>query len=172
VLAALDTSVDRANVIAQINEVLNGSSSGFVAFDLDETMQTNVDFIGSTWSTILLLPAFTLGSAALCLVSYVMLAIDEQRQEFGFLRAMGAKPRTVTSIVTIQSVVVLLSSVGFGLSLGTVTTLLILMRQPVVTSFTIAEIAAWLLAAVAVMFVLSLIPALRLARMSLLKLIA
>jgi ABC-type antimicrobial peptide transport system permease subunit len=90
-------------------------------------------------------------------MAYMMLAIDEQRQEFGFLRAVGAKPKTVTVIVSIQSVNVLLSSLGLGLSLGTITTLIILMRQPVVTSFTIVEIAVWLFTALLGMFTLSLV---------------
>jgi putative ABC transport system permease protein len=140
-----------------------------VAFSPDQTVQSNVNFLSSTWSTIMLLPIFTLTSAALCLVAYVMLTIEEQRQEFGFLRAMGAKPRTVTGIIAIQSVIVLLSSLGFGLSLGTITTLLILMQHPLVTTLTIAEIATWLIAALAAMFLLSLVPALRLARTPLLK---
>ena len=170
VLVQLDPSFSRSNVINEINQAVSGSDS--IVFDLDVTIEKNVDFLGSTWSSIMLLPVFTLSSAALCLVAYVALAVDEQRQEFGFLRAMGAKPRTVTNIVAIQSLVVLLSSVGFGLSLGTVATLLILMRQPLVTGFTIAEIAAWLLITLAAMFLLSLVPELKLARALILKIIA
>jgi len=169
ILLRIDPSADRAQTIAQISTVVSKTGSNLLAFSLDETVQNNVNFLSSTWSTVMLLPIFTLTSAALCLVAYVMLAIEEQRQEFGFLRAMGAKPRTVTGIVAIQSVIVLLSSLGFGLSLGTITTLLILMQHPLVTALTIAEIATWLLAALAAMFLLSLVPALRLARTPLLK---
>lgn len=172
ILAAVDPSVDRAAVMDNIDGILSSSGSGLVVFDPEATMERNVDFLSSTWSTIMLLPVFTLSSAALCLTAYAMLAIDEQHQEFGFLRAMGAKPKTVTNIVAIQSVVILLSSCGFGLSLGTVATLVILMRQPLVTSLTIAEIAAWLLVALAGMFVLSLVPALKLARSPLLRIMA
>jgi hypothetical protein len=56
-----------------------------------------------------------------------------------------------------------------GISLGTMITLLILLPQPIVTSFTILEITGWLLAALAVMFLLSLYPAFRLAKASILK---
>ena len=172
VLAELDSSVDRATVMAQINQMLRSAGSGLTVFELDETVQRNMAFLDSTWSTVMLLPVFTLSSAALCLMAYVMLAVDEQRQEFAFLRAMGAKPRTVTNIVAIQSIIVLLSSCGLGLSLGTIATLIILMRQPVVTSFTIAEIASWLFTALAGMFILSLIPAWKLAKTPILKLMA
>jgi ABC-type antimicrobial peptide transport system permease subunit len=172
VLTALDSTIDRAVVMNQIKKVIKDTDSDLVVFDFDETTQMNTDFLDSTWSTVMLLPFFTLTSAALCLMAYVMLAIDEQRQEFAFLRAVGAKPKTVTTIVAIQSIIVLLSSCGFGLSLGTMTTLLILMRQPVVTSFTIMEIALWLFASVAGMFALSLVPALKFAKTPLLKLMA
>ena len=58
----------------------------------------------------MLLPLFTLASAALCLVGYMMLAVDEQHQEFAVLRAVGAKPRIVIFILAIQSIIVLISS--------------------------------------------------------------
>jgi ABC-type antimicrobial peptide transport system permease subunit len=170
VLLALDPSIDPEQVMTQVNSMLSDSHSNLVAFSLDQTIQNNVNFLGSTWSTVMLLPIFTLTTAVLCLVGYVMLAIEEQRQEFGFLRAMGARPRTVTGIVAVQSIIVLLSSLGFGLPLGTITTLVILMQHPLVTTFTIAEIAAWLLTALAGMFALSLAPAVKLARAPLLRL--
>jgi ABC-type antimicrobial peptide transport system permease subunit len=159
-------------MINKITSVLGGSNSGLTVSGTDETIKQNTDFLGSAWATIMLLPIFTVFSAALCLVAYTTLTVDEQRQEFGFLRAMGAKPRTVTTIMILQNAIILLSSLGFGLSLGTVTTLVILMRQPLVTVLTIAEIAAWLFTTLAAMFVLSLVPALKLARASLLRLMA
>jgi ABC-type antimicrobial peptide transport system permease subunit len=141
ILVSLDAAVDRTVLINQIKDALSNTGSELIVFELDDIVQVNVDFLASTWSTVMLLPLFTLTSAALCLMAYVMLAVDEQRQELAFLRAVGAKPKTVTTIVAIQSAIVLLSSCGFGLSLGTITTLLILMRQPVVTSFNVLEIA-------------------------------
>ncbi len=172
VFLGLTSSADRSQTLTEINRIVSSADLGLEAFSLEETVQDNVDFLGSAWSTIMLLPLFSLGSAALCLVGYVSLAVEEQRQEFGFMRAVGAKPRTVRNIVAIQSIVVLLSSLGFGLSLGTITTLLVLMQHPLVTSFTIAEISVWLFGTLAGMFLLSLIPALRLARTPLLKIMA
>ena len=172
ILASLDSSIDHVVVMNQIREALEGTGSKLVVFDLDETAQMNIDFLSSTWSIVMLLSFFTLTSAALCLTAYVVLTIDEQRQEFAFLRAVGAKPRTVTAIVAVQSIIVLLSGCGFGLSLGTIATLIILMRQPVVTSFTIMEIALWLFTALVGMFALSLVPAVKLAKAPLLKLMA
>ena len=51
----------------------------------------------------MLLPLLTLVSAALCLVGYMMLAVDEQHQEFAVLRAVGAKPKIIVAILAIQS---------------------------------------------------------------------
>jgi ABC-type antimicrobial peptide transport system permease subunit len=101
-----------------------------------------------------------------------VLAIDEQRQEFAVLRAMGTKPKTVVTILAVQSLIVLFSSFAVGISLGVITTLMILTPQPVVTSFTILEIAGWLLAALGVMFLLSLYPAVRFAKKPILKIMS
>jgi ABC-type antimicrobial peptide transport system permease subunit len=98
-----------------------------------------------------------------------MLSSEEQRPEFAILRALGTKPNTTIAVLSIQSVIVLLSSFGVGISFGVITTLLILMPNPVVTAITIVKIAALLFAALAGMFVLSLFPALRMAKASILK---
>ena len=49
---------------------------------------------------------------------------------------------------------------------------MILMAQPVVTSFTVLEIAGWLLAALGGMFLLSLWPAVRFAKKPILKIMS
>ncbi len=171
VLIQLNPAVDRNKTLSLINGIVNTANSELATFSLYETVQSNAAFLRLTWSTVMILPIFTLSSAALCLVAYVMLSVEEQSQEFGFLRALGAKPKTVTGIVAIQSSITLLSSMGLGISIGTITTLLILMRNPLVTGSTIVEIGAWLTAALLVMFLLSLVPALRLAKKPLIKLI-
>ena len=99
----------------------------------------------------------------------MILAMDEQRQEFVILRAVGAKPRIIINISAIQEAIVLFSSFAVGISFGMITTLMILMTNPLVTSLTIAEIALWLLAALIVMFILILYPAFKLAKTSILK---
>ncbi len=169
VFVSLKSSANYNEIISQIDAVISNSNSDLTILNLNATIKDNILFLDSIWSTIMLLPLFSLGSAALCLMANVILALDEQRQEFGFLRAMGARPTTVLSIVSIQNTVVLLASLGVGLSLGTIATLLILMQHPVVTSLTIITISIWLVAASAGIFVLSLIPALRFAKTSLLK---
>ena len=171
-LITLKSTADQSAAIAQIKTLVQSIDPNLNAFSLNSVVEKNVNFLASTWQTIMLLPLFILASTALCLVGYMMLAVDEQRQEFAVLRAVGAKPRIVLFVLAIQSLIVLLSSFGVGISLGTIITLLVLLPQPLVTSFTILEITGWLLAALAVMFLLSLYPAYRLSKAAILKIMA
>ena len=168
-LVTLNSSTDQSAAIAQIKTLIQSIDPNLNVFPLNSVVEKNTNFLASTWQTIMLLPLFILASAALCLVGYMMLAVDEQHQEFAVLRAVGAKPRIVIFVLAIQSLIVLFSSFAVGISLGTIITLLILMPQPLVTSFTILEITGWLLAALAGMFLFSLYPAFRLAKASILK---
>jgi putative ABC transport system permease protein len=169
VFVKLASSVDRTVTLTQIEKAINSVNPNLTVFELDEVVDKNLGFLGSVWSTVMLLPVFTLASAALCLIAYMMLAVDEQRQEFAILRATGAKPKTVITILAFQSIFVLLSSCAVGISLGVITTLMILVPEPVVTSFTIIEVAAWLSVALIGMFLLSIYPAAKLARTPILK---
>ena len=171
-LVLLDSSVDRSSVIMQIQKRLADANLDLTVFELNEALEKNVGFLGAIWSVIMFLPLFSLVAATLCLIGYLVLAIDEQRQEFAVLRAMGAKPKTVLAILAVQSLIVLFSSFAVGISLGVMGTLMILMVQPVVTSFTILEIAGWLLAALFGMFLVSLWPAARFAKKPILKIMS
>jgi ABC-type antimicrobial peptide transport system permease subunit len=172
VFVQLEPSVNRAAALTEISDAVKSVNSELTVFELDEVVEQNLAFLGSAWSTVMLLPLFTLASAALCLMAHIMLAVDEQRQEFAVLRATGAKPKAITAILAVQSLVVLLSSCAVGISLGVITTLMILVPQPVVTSITILEVAGWLFAALGGMFLLSLYPAVKFARTPLLKIMA
>jgi len=168
-LVTLNNSADQSAAIAQIKSLIQSIDPNLNVFPLNSVVEKNTSFLASTWQTIMLLPLFVLASAALCLVGYMMLVVDEQHQEFAVLRAVGAKPRIVIFVLAIQSLIVLISSFAVGISLGIIVTLLILIPQPVVTSVTILEITGWLLAALAAMFIFSLYPAFRLAKASILK---
>jgi ABC-type antimicrobial peptide transport system permease subunit len=172
VLVQLDSSADRSSVVTQIQENLATVNSDLTVFELNETLEKNIGFLGAIWSVIFFLPLFSLVAATLCLIGYLVLAINEQRQEFAVLRAMGAKPKTIVAVLAVQSLIVLFSSFGVGISLGVIITLMILTPQPVVTSFTILAIAGWLLAALGGMFLLSLWPAVRFAKKPILKIMS
>ena len=168
-LVKLNSSTDRNSAVSEIRSIVQASDSNLDVFDLTGVIEENTGFLASTWQTIMLLPLFTLVSAALCLMGYMMLAVDEQHQEFAILRAVGAKPKIIINISAIQSAIVLVSSFAVGISLGVITTLLILMSNPLVTSTTIIMIAVWLASALIGMFLFSLYPAFRLAKTSILK---
>jgi ABC-type antimicrobial peptide transport system permease subunit len=172
VLVQLDSSADGSSVVTQIQENLATVNSDLTVFELNETLEKNIGFLGAIWSVIFFLPLFSLVAATLCLIGYLVLAINEQRQEFAVLRAMGAKPKTIVAVLAVQSLIVLFSSFGVGISLGVIITLMILIPQPVVTGFTILAIAGWLLAALGVMFLLSLWPAVRFAKKPILKIMS
>lgn len=168
-LVQLESSVDRPSSIIQIQERLANVNSDLTVFELNKALEKNSSFLGAIWSVVMFLPLFTLVAATLCLIGYLVLAINEQRQEFAVLRAMGTKPKTVVTILAVQSLIVLLSSFAVGISLGVIITLLILTPQPVVTSFTILEIGGWLFAALVGMFLFSLWPAVKFAKKPILK---
>jgi len=156
-------------VINQIKGMIQASGLALEVSNLSSAIEQNKVFLSSTWQTIMLLPLFTLASATMCLFSFMMLTVDEQHQEFAILRAMGAKPKIIVNISAIQSAIVLFSSFGIGISFGVIITILILMANPLITTTTILLISAWLLSALVTMFILSIFPAFRLAKASILK---
>ncbi len=168
-LLTLKNSADQSAAIAQIKTLVQSTDPSLNVFQLDRTVDKNTSFLASAWQTVMIIPLFTLVSAALCMFSYMMLAVDEQHQEFAVLRAIGAKPKFVVVVLAIQSIIILLSSFGVGISLGTIITLLILLPQPIVTGFTILEITGLLFAALAGILLFSLYPAFRVAKSSILK---
>ena len=171
IMVKTDPSADHTAVLNSIRSEIKSIDQKFEVLDLNEVLDKNLSFLGYIWSTIMFLPLISLFAASLCLIAYVMLTITEQRQEFGVLRALGANPKTIVKIVSGQSLVVLLSSCAVGIAFGIMTTLLILVPEPIITSFTVAEISGWLLTALAATFVFSLYPAIRFARKPILEII-
>jgi hypothetical protein len=168
-LIRIDPSADRLQVLNAIKSKINASSPDFELNELNQELSKVVSFLGNVWSMIMLLPSSVLASASLCLIGYVMLSVDEQRQEFGILRAIGMKPNAVVKIVSTQNLMILLSSYAVGLCLGIIATLLVLIPEPLVTDFTIMEIAGWLVVVFTLIFVISLFPVLRFARKPILE---
>jgi ABC-type antimicrobial peptide transport system permease subunit len=171
VFVQLDGGVNYATALEQLKQSVNAINQDLTVIELNSLVDNSLNFLGSAWSTMLLLPLFTLASATICLIAYVMLAVEEQRQEFAILRAIGAKPKTIVNIVAFQNFIILTASLALGISFGVIVTLLILIPYPVVNIFTILQIATWLGIATMVMFLLSIIPATRFARTPLLKIL-
>jgi len=159
VMIKIDPAVNRKETLDHMREKIETVNPEFMIYELNEALDKDLYFLSYIWSTIMFLPLFSLTSASLCLIGYVMLAVAEQRQEFGVLRSVGAKPKTLLNIVSVQNLVVLLSSYAIGISFGIIITLLILVQKPLVTSYMILEIAGWLLVSLAATFIMSLYPA-------------
>ena len=172
IMLKIDPSANRSMVLNQINATVKSFNPDFEISELNPVLDRNLGFIGDIWSTVMLLPLFSLFAASLCLIGYVSLTISEERQEYGVLRALGAKPSTILRIVATQSFVVSLGSFAAGVAFGIIITLLILVPEPVVTAFTVLEIAGWMLAALALTFSLSLYPAARFAKKRILEIMA
>jgi ABC-type antimicrobial peptide transport system permease subunit len=136
----------------------------FEVLELNEVLGRSLSFLDYVWSAIMFLSFFSLMAASLCVIGYVMLAIAEQRQEFGVLRAVGAKPKTIVKIAFWQNLIILLSSSAVGIAFGIMATLLILVQEPLVTGYTLIEITGILLAAITAIFIASLYPAIKFAK--------
>jgi len=169
VMVHINPSANRTETLDKIRAIVNSVNPNFEVSEINEILDKSVNFVGYVWSAVMFLPLFTLVAASLCLIGYVTLAISEQRQEFGALRALGAKSKTVLNIVATQTLLVLLSSCAVGISFGIMITLMILIPDPLVTSLTVMEIAGWLLTALTAMFLLGLYPAIRFARKPILE---
>lgn len=169
VFVRLDQSGNPDSTVKLIEKELGAMNPDLIVVRLAEIADENAKFLSSAWSVIMLLPSLALISASLCLVGYITLAIDEQRQEFATMRAIGVKQKVVTKILALQSLTVLLSGLGLGMSLGILTTLSILMANPIVTSESVLKIVAWLFSALMGMFVATLLPSISIARSPILR---
>ncbi|MCJ7425456.1 ABC transporter permease [Candidatus Bathyarchaeota archaeon] len=169
VLLSMDPSSNKSEMLQQINSTVKSFAEDFGVLDLDDFLTRSLGFLGYTWSTVMIIPLFSLVSASLCLVCYVTLAVDEQRHEFGVMRAVGAQSKNVFSMIFEQSLLILLSSYGIGISIGTIVTLLILIHDPFITNLIILQIAGLQTAALMITLLSSLYPALRFARKPLIE---
>ena len=68
-------------------------------------------------------------------ISYVLLIIMDQRQEFGVLRAIGARPRMILKIITWHIYTVIGLSLGHSLPLGIGVAILVLIPNPIVANY-------------------------------------
>ncbi|MEM3627439.1 MAG: FtsX-like permease family protein [Candidatus Bathyarchaeia archaeon] len=172
IMAKIDASANRMEILQKIVEEVKTTEPEFEVLELNEILERNLGFLGYIWSTIMLLPLFSLVAASLCLLGYVLLVLNEQRQEFGILRALGAKTSTIVKIISTQNIVVLSSSYAAGIAFGIIFTLLILVPKPIVTGHNILGIAACLLITLVALFICSLYPAIRFTKKRILEIIS
>jgi len=111
--------------------------------------------------TALTILGLTISTAAISLLSYLMLSISAQQHEFGVMRALGAKPRTIMKIVFCQALIIILVSGAIGISVGLFITFGFLIPDPVISQSTLISVSAWLLVILGLLCVSSLYPALK-----------
>ena len=150
---------ENPQVLAQIeNEV---SEENLNVVELDQILDKHVNFLNNIWSLVMFLPFFSLATATISLLSYLMLSISGQQHEFGIMRALGAKPRTIMKIVFSQALIIILVSGAIGISVGLLITFGFLIPDPVISQSTLISVSAWLLVILGLLCASSLYPALK-----------
>jgi len=150
---------ENPQVLAQIeNEV---SEENLNVVELDQILDKHVNFLNNIWSLLMFLPFFSLATATISLLSYLMLSISGQQHEFGIMRALGAKPRTIMKIVFSQALIIILVSGAIGISVGLLITFGFLIPAPVISQSTLISVSAWLLVILGLLCASSLYPALK-----------
>jgi len=150
---------ENLQVLAQIEN--EASAENLKAVELDNILDKHVNFLNNIWSLVMLLPLFSLATAAVSLLSYLMLSISGQQHEFGVMRALGAKPRSIMKIVFSQALIIILVSGAIGISAGLLITFRFLIPEPVISQSTLISVSAWLLVILGILCVSSLYPALK-----------
>jgi ABC-type antimicrobial peptide transport system permease subunit len=150
---------ENLQVLAQIEN--EASAQNLKAVELDNILDKHVNFLSNIWSLVMFLPLFSLATAAISLLSYLMLSISGQQHEFGIMRALGAKPRGIMKIVFSQASIIILVSGAIGISAGLFITFRFMIPDPAISQSTLISVSAWLLAILGILCVSSLYPALK-----------
>jgi len=154
--------IDHSNYSQVLTKIKNElSGTGLEVVELNEILGKHVNFLSDIWSFVMFLPLFSLVTATLCLLSYLMLSITGQQREFGIMRALGAKPRNIMKIIFMQALLIILISGAIGISVGLFVTFVFLIPEPVISHYTLFSVAGWLLLALSLLCLSSLYPAMK-----------
>jgi len=153
----------RVEILSEINAM------GLSVLELNDILNEHIVFLDKTWSLIMFLPLLSLATATVCLVAYMMLLITGQKRDFGIMRALGAKPKTVIKIVLIEILIVLAVSASIGIFGGLLIVLEFLIPDPILSLNTFVSILAWLASALFFLGLASLYPALKIMKEPILK---
>jgi ABC-type antimicrobial peptide transport system permease subunit len=150
---------ENLQILAQIED--EASAENLNVVELDTVLDKHVNFLNNIWSLVMFLPLFSLATAAISLLSYLMLSISGQQHEFGVMRALGAKPRSIMKIVFSQALIIILVSGTIGISAGLFITFRFLIPDPVISHFTIISVSSWITLILALLCASSMYPALK-----------
>lgn len=106
-------------------------------------------------------PIFSLGTATISLLSYLMLTNSEQQHDFRVMRALGAKPTSIMKIVFPQALAIILISGAIGISFGIFITMGLLIPDPVVSQSTLVSVSAGHFGILCFLSICSLYPTLK-----------
>jgi len=147
-----------SQTLTQIDEEI--PETGLATVELNRILQKHIGFLNTGWSLVTFAPLFVLLSAVLCLSGYMTLLISAQRQDFVIMRALGAKPGSVTIIAMMQALIIVLSSGAIGLSTGLLISFFLL-PESVVSGWAILQAFLWFFVALALVAISSVLPARR-----------
>jgi ABC-type antimicrobial peptide transport system permease subunit len=159
--------IDQSKRVEILSEIEN--TTGLSVLELNDILNEHMVFLDKVWSLIMFLPLLSLATAALCLVAYMMLLIAGQKRDFGIIRALGAKPKTVVKIVLIEILIVLTISASIGIFGGLLIALKFLIPDPMFSLNTFLSIGGWLASALVFLGLASLYPALKIVKEPILK---
>jgi ABC-type antimicrobial peptide transport system permease subunit len=154
----IDTT-EKSQAISKIENEISGEKWNIV--ELGQILDKHVTFLNNIWSRVMFLPFFSLATATISLLSYLMLSISGQQHEFGIMRALGAKPRSIMKIVFSQALTIIIISGAIGISVGLLITFGFLIPDPVISQSTLISVSTWLLVILGLLCASSLYPALK-----------
>jgi len=152
-------SSEKSRILAQIETEIAGKNLKIA--ELNPVLEKHVSFLDDIWSLVMFLPLFSIATAAISLFSYLMLSISGQQHEFGIMRALGAKPKSIMKIVLSQAFLIILVSAAIGISVGLLITFKFLIPEPLISQSTLVSIGELLLLIVGILCASSLYPALK-----------
>jgi len=157
-------------VLAEIEKQVSGTM--LEPLELNEILGKHLDFLGYIWSFVMFLPLFSLATATLCLLSYMMLSVTGQQREFGIMRALGAKPKAIVKIVFTEALIVTLISGAIGVFVGLFFTFEFLIPEPIISHFTLISVAGWLVLVLVFLCSSSLYPAVKVVKKSIVRVLS
>ncbi len=155
--------------LAQIRMALEGTVLESV--ELNPYVESHVVFLQSVWSSFSLLSVFFLATAALCLFTYMTQRVVEQEQELGIIRALGAKPRKIVTIVLFQTFLLAAAGGALGIPAGLFIPIVFLIPEATISAISLITIAAWSIITISLLSLASLYPAVKISRKPIAKLL-
>lgn len=152
-------STENPQVLDQIETEV--SQENLAVVELGTILDRHVGFLNNIWSSVMMLPLFSLATAVISLFSYMMLSVSGQQHEFGIMRALGAKPRNIVKIVLSQAFILLLVSGVIGISAGFFGVFMFLIHEPVISQSTLISASTLIIAILGILGASSLYPAIK-----------